>query len=620
MVLLDEKPKKKELTPRQKRFRLWARIVLTVAFLFGLSLWVLSVIGSDNPALKEGLEKYLTGATGMEARIGKLNYMGFFPDLELDVEDVDFLNKEKGTAEIKIDSLLFSMRFWDMFVSRQRYETIEIKGARLAPGIMTAKGITLDFMGLRMQGEGDNARPVFDFNGRYGNDEQKINGRFNVEKQGVFYVLPETGSAFDLALGDLDIKGHLSGQDGLKISIDQLSGAGTGENPPLTGDVTLRQFAGTTSAEGQLQYAASKLAYDLDFDDDETSGTVTADPLALEDISPLIALYEQIAVFLPGSDASGLSFAENNIDMDIAIKNLTGNGQTLGNIDIPLAVKKNKMTAGPLKGKLSGGHPAGRITLTGSSGEETPAKLDIDVEMPEWAYGDVLAAYKGVSDVTGNADIHARLQASGYSSEELIGALAGEIVMIAGEGEMKSRALNIWGRGLVNSILPDLDPEAETQLNCVIADFKVENGVAEASPFFMDTGRLTLMGTGTVNLTDQTIDMKLKPKPKQAALLDIAQPVRISGPLTEPDIAPDTLALGLKLGELFLGTINPAFLAYTLTDLGLTDKHPCRPFLEGDEAASDTDQADQPEENAPAAESAPAEENADTPTGSTLNE
>ena len=55
--------------------------------------------------------------------------------------------------------------------------------------------------------------------------------------------------------------------------------------------------------------------------------------------------------------------------------------------------------------------------------------------------------------------------------------------------------------------------------------------------------------------------------------------VDVDGALSAPRVTPNFAGLGRKLGTLLLGVVNPAFLAVSLTDLGLSESHPCGAFL-----------------------------------------
>ena len=132
----------------------------------------------------------------------------------------------------------------------------------------------------------------------------------------------------------------------------------------------------------------------------------------------------------------------------------------------------------------------------------------------------------------------------------------------------------------MNSMLPDLDKSSKSHLNCGIADFTIENGTAKTNALFIDTERVTLSGEGTYSIPKDYLDLQFKPKPKSIAIIDVATPVNVKGAMNSPEISASVFGLGKKLGGLALGLINPAFLAYSLTDLGLNDNHPCAEFLE----------------------------------------
>jgi hypothetical protein len=58
----------------------------------------------------------------------------------------------------------------------------------------------------------------------------------------------------------------------------------------------------------------------------------------------------------------------------------------------------------------------------------------------------------------------------------------------------------------------------------------------QADSFYLDTSQIRARGKGEVDLTDQTIQMKFRPSPKRRTFLNLATPVRVSGPLNDPNI------------------------------------------------------------------------------------
>ena len=81
--------------------------------------------------------------------------------------------------------------------------------------------------------------------------------------------------------------------------------------------------------------------------------------------------------------------------------------------------------------------------------------------------------------------------------------------------------------------------------------------------------------------------MGLEPESKGLEILDVAVPVTLTGPLGNPEVSPSPAGVLKKLGGLSLGLVNPAFLAYSLTDLGLAENHPCRAYIEDAQSAEE---------------------------------
>ena len=62
----------------------------------------------------------------------------------------------------------------------------------------------------------------------------------------------------------------------------------------------------------------------------------------------------------------------------------------------------------------------------------------------------------------------------------------------------------------------------------------------------VDTTDTILIGEGTVSLRDETLDLLLKPRPKDRSILVLRSPLHISGTFKDPSFRPDFKALGIR--------------------------------------------------------------------------
>ena len=165
---------------------------------------------------------------------------------------------------------------------------------------------------------------------------------------------------------------------------------------------------------------------------------------------------------------------------------------------------------------------------------------------------------------------------------------------------MESAVINNWGAGLVNALVPKKDDANELRLNCAVIDFDFDKGKGEAKTLFLDAKRTRVTGKGDIDLRDNTVDIVMKTNPKQLALLDMTPAVLVKGDLTNPSVSPSKLSLGKKIGGILLGTVNPALLAVSLSDLGISEGHPCHESINKLEESMREDEPSAPKVETPA--------------------
>ncbi|MBF0250562.1 MAG: AsmA family protein [Alphaproteobacteria bacterium] len=110
-----------------------------------------------------------------------------------------------------------------------------------------------------------------------------------------------------------------------------------------------------------------------------------------------------------------------------------------------------------------------------------------------------------------------------------------------------------------------LDPEirgmvGET-LQCVRAEWPVENGIATADGVILNTDGVEIVVRGTVDLGGETVSLLVDTQAKKTSLASFAVPVNVTGPLLKPEIE-------VKTGEAVLGTVGNIVKAPAIVLLG----------------------------------------------------
>lgn len=146
----------------------------------------------------------------------------------------------------------------------------------------------------------------------------------------------------------------------------------------------------------------------------------------------------------------------------------------------------------------------------------------------------------GVTDmISAKADFGAQLAGSGGSLHAIASSLSGQTNFAMGKGTINSKAFAIVSNDLAKAIIPTGSSGNTATLVCALSRFDFNGGVGTSKALAMETDSLVTTGGGSIDLGNETIDLLLKPKPKQASLVSLAFPIRVSGPLAAPSAGLD---------------------------------------------------------------------------------
>jgi hypothetical protein len=150
--------------PNKKILRILVKLALAAAVGIVLILFVIAKVGGNSEPLREGVEEFLSQISGTRVVVGTLNYMGFVPDVRVDVKDVTFQELGDPTHVIATtESIRFSKPFIDHLLSKDTFEAFSIVGVHAEAGFITPETLNIDYfqvedsgdVGARLVGQGD---------------------------------------------------------------------------------------------------------------------------------------------------------------------------------------------------------------------------------------------------------------------------------------------------------------------------------------------------------------------------------------------------------------------------------------------------------------------------------
>jgi uncharacterized protein involved in outer membrane biogenesis len=222
-----------------------------------------------------------------------------------------------------------------------------------------------------------------------------------------------------------------------------------------------------------------------------------------------------------------------DLDFGLDIETLLGAGQALA------------------AGRLAAQADAGRLRLQFNevltAGGEIDADLRVDANAtpPSFAlkarardleYGPMLRALDPSTSLEGEFDFNVDLAARA-PPEQVLRELGGTIDAATFPRGLQPRALNLWGVGLVNGLLRQLDPDARSSVDCAVAGFDVERGVARTRGFFVDTTRVRIVGEVEIDLVTRALAGRIDPRSKAPQLFAVAPTMVLGGTVENPRVS-----------------------------------------------------------------------------------
>lgn len=175
-----------------------------------------------------------------------------------------------------------------------------------------------------------------------------------------------------------------------------------------------------------------------------------------------------------------------------------------------------------------------------------PATLRYQLAATGMTLGTFLKEWGVTEDVTGGPTrLVSSGQTAGASLHDWAANLSGETAVVVQKAQVRGGITEAMSGPLAQSLLPGLaqGSAGATTVNCVVSRWPTRGGVMTTDLTLIDTGQLTVAGTGEVRLGEETIQMTLVPKAKKASLSGVTLPVSIRGPLQKPSFRLDEKAV-----------------------------------------------------------------------------
>ena len=165
---------------------------------------------------------------------------------------------------------------------------------------------------------------------------------------------------------------------------------------------------------------------------------------------------------------------------------------------------------------------------------------------------------------------------SGNSIAAMLGSADGEILLGMGKGQVSNLLMELAGLDVAEALRFLITKDQTVPIRCAFGDFAVANGVMQTRALAFDTEDTIIIGQGQISLKDETLDLELRPRPKDRSIFALRSPLVVGGTFKDPSFRPDFKRLGLRGAiALALGTIAPPAALLATIELGPGEDSGC---------------------------------------------
>jgi uncharacterized protein involved in outer membrane biogenesis len=262
-----------------------------------------------------------------------------------------------------------------------------------------------------------------------------------------------------------------------------------------------------------------------------------------------------------------------NVDLRYRGEKIINRDAPLDNLLVHLTIINGRITADPLNFAVGTGTIASNFVLNPVGGVlHTKANIDFR-QLQLSRLMAATHAFAGDGTVGGSAYI----VGTGNSVVAILGRGNGHASLYLQHGaDVSALLVDLAGLQVGDAILSALGIPIKTQIDCLVSDFSLTDGQVDTKTFLLATKEANILGSGTVNLTDEKMDLALRTEATHFSIGSFSTPINIGGTLKAPSIRPAAGPLAERaVPAIGLGILFPPLALIPTIRLGLGDKNAC---------------------------------------------
>jgi AsmA family protein len=217
---------------------------------------------------------------------------------------------------------------------------------------------------------------------------------------------------------------------------------------------------------------------------------------------------------------------------------IRGASTTLSDLGLHAELAGGALTLQPFGVDVGRGKLTGDFRLAPQPGGALRGQADVLLDGVGLAHFVAQTKYQAAGTL--NGAIHRT--GTGDSVATIFGAADGAASLWMQQGDVSAVLVELAGLQLGSALLTWLSGPQVTRVQCFVADLPLRHGVITTRAVILETTDLVLQGSGSANLTQERMEIRLRTQSKHFAVGVFPVLVLISDPFADPRTEPDPFA------------------------------------------------------------------------------
>lgn len=336
------------------------------------------------------------------------------------------------------------------------------------------------------------------------------------------------------------------------------------------GDSDLRGDASVESGGARPYLRADLHSKRLDLDD--LAGFIGAAPstgkgeASNAELTAQAARENASAKLLPDTPYKLDKLRAMDADVRLRAQRINAPRLPLDDMDAHLKLEAGLLRLEPLNFGVAGGDIKALIRM---DARESPIRIKAQIAARRLDLPKLLPDAKLTQDAIGRIGGDITLAGRGNSIAAMLATSDGDVALGMGRGQISNLLMELAGLDIAEALKFMLTKDRKVPVRCAFGDFAVTDGVMKTRSLAFDTSDTIIVGEGNVDLRNEALDLRLRPRPKDRSLFAFRAPLLVGGTFKNPSFRPDLKSVGMRGAiALTLGNIAPPLALLATLELG----------------------------------------------------